>query len=156
MLFTGCIHEKIEGGDVKVGDNLPEFSVIMNDGTVVTDKSLEGGVSFIMFFHTQCPDCSNTFPAVQEIYDEYLEKGVRFAFISREQGDDQIRDYWAEKGYSMPYSAQDDRKVYSLFAATRIPRIYISDKDGIVRYIYTDDPIPTYDDLKSSIESLIR
>ena len=56
----------------------------------------------------------------------------------------------------MPYSAQESRYVYNKFASTRIPRVYICDKDGIIRYIFTDDPIPVYDDLMSSLESLIR
>ena len=56
----------------------------------------------------------------------------------------------------MPYSAQKDRNIYELFAVSRIPRIYISDENGTVRYIFTDDPVPSYDDLKSSLESLIR
>lgn len=156
LLATSCIGEKIEGGDVNVGDSLPEFTVTMNDGSVITEDSLFGEVSFLMFFHTKCPDCSNTLPAVQKIYDEYIEKGVRFALISREESEVDIDDYWTEYGYSMPFSPQNDRSIYNLFASERIPRVYISDKDGIVRYIYTDDPIPTYDDLQSAIESLIR
>ena len=53
----------------------------------------------------------------------------------------------------MPYSAQEDRSVYEKFAKTRIPRIYIS-KDGIIRHIFTDDPVPSYDDLKSPLDEL--
>ena len=54
----------------------------------------------------------------------------------------------------MPYSAQSDRKVYNLFAQTRIPRVYLIDKDGIIRYIFTDDPIPDYDVLNNSLAEL--
>ena len=48
-----------------------------------------------------------------------------------------------------------DRSVYEKFAKTRIPRIYIS-KDGIIRHIFTDDPVPSYDDLKSPLDELTR
>ena len=51
-LFAGCIKEKQEGADLKSGDRLPEFEVIMNDGTVVSDKTLGERVSVVMFFHT--------------------------------------------------------------------------------------------------------
>ena len=154
--LAGCINEKIDGADLKVGDMIPGFSVVMNDGTAVSDQSLIGNVSFIMFFHTTCPDCQQTLPIVQEIYDTYTQKGVRFAFISREEGAEEIKSYWTEQSYNMPYSTQNDRKVYNKFASSRIPRVYICDKDGIIRYIFTDDPIPTYDDLMSSLELLIR
>ena len=156
LSLVGCINEKIEGADLKVGDMIPEFSVVMNDGTAVSNQSLIGNVSFIMFFHTTCPDCQQTLPVVQDIYDTYAQKGVKFALISRDEGAEGIESYWAEYSFNMPYSDQKDRKVYNKFASSRIPRIYICDKDGIIRYIFTDDPIPTYDDLMSSLESLIR
>ena len=162
LCFSGCIYEKIQGTDLKVGDMTPGFSVLMNDGTTATDQSLKGNVSFIMFFHTTCPDCQATLPVAQDIYDIYAPKGVRFTLISREQERDDkgaaegVASFWQQNKFTMPYSAQKDRKVYNKFAATGIPRVYICDKDGIIRYIFTDDPIPTYDDLMSSLESLIR
>ena len=155
LTLAGCIKEDI-GADLKVGDQLPDFSVVMNDGTVVSDESLTGSVSCVVFFHTTCPDCQATLPVVQSIYDEYMPAGVLFSLISREQSADDIDIFWKEKGLNMPYSAQENRHVYNKFADTRIPRVYICDKDGIIRYIFTDDPIPVYDDLMSSLESLIR
>ena len=155
LCLSGCIKENI-GADLKVGDRLPDFTVTMNDGTVVSDDSLMGNVSCVMFFHTTCPDCQATLPVVQSIHDEYQQKGILFALISRGQTADDIDIFWEEKGLNMPYSAQEGRYVYNKFASTRIPRVYICDKDGIIRYVFTDDPIPVYDDLMSSLESLIR
>ena len=156
LCLAGCIKDRIVGADLKVGDRIPDFSVVMNNGTVVSDESLEGKVSCIVFFHTSCPDCQQTLPVVQDIYDRYAVEGVEFALISREQPGSDIVPFWDEKGLDMPYSGQITRTVYNKFAGTRIPRVYICDKDGIIRYIFTDDPIPSYDDLMSSLESLIR
>lgn len=142
--------------ELVVGDRLPDFEVVMNDGSVVDDDILSEGVSVVMFFHTSCPDCQQALPRMQQIYDEYISKGVYFAFISREEGVVDIESYFKEKGLKLPYSAQNDRKVYEQFAQTRIPRIYICEKGGIIRYIFTDDPVPTYDLLKSSLDSVIR
>lgn len=155
-ILSGCILEKNEGTDINTGDVLPDFEVVMNDGSVVTDDHLKGSVSAVMFFHTSCPDCQQTLPRMQTIYDEYTPKGVKIALISRDEGEYDIMSYWSENGLNMPFSAQNDREVYELFATSRIPRIYISDENGIVRYIYTDDPTPSYNELKSSFESLIR
>lgn len=138
--------------DLEVGDSIPDFTVQMNDGTTVTGASLRNGVSVVMFFHTGCPDCQKTLPSVQQIYDEYSDD-VSFALISREQGDDEIRPYWQSKGYTLPYSAQKDRDVYYLFATTRVPRVYVC-KDGIIRYMYDDDPIPSYEDLIGNLQGL--
>lgn len=142
--------------EIMVGDKLPSFLVTMSDGKQVTDESLQGNVSLIMFFHTSCPDCQQVLPHIQRLYDEYWIKGAKFAVISRECSGDAIQGYWSDQGYNMPYSAQEDRTIYNLFASTRIPRIYIADKDGIVRYIFTDSPQnPTYNELKESLVSLL-
>ena len=156
ILMTGCIKEKQTGADLKVGDILPDFEVVMNDGSVVTDEILKEKVSVVMFFHTTCPDCQQALPRMQQIYDEYASKGVLFALISREQDAAEIDSYFKENRLNMPFSGQNDRKVYEKFAKTRIPRIYINEKGGTIRYIFTDDPVPSYDELKSSLESVIR
>lgn len=155
FIVSSCIKDKPQGSDLKVGDMLPDFEVVMNDGTVVSDEGLAGSVSVVMFFHTSCPDCRQALPRMQQIYDEYASKGVAFALISREDAEQDIEAYWNEQGLKMPYSAQNDRKVYEQFASSRIPRIYINDRNGIIRYIFTDDPVPSYDDIDSSIESII-
>ena len=162
LLMVSCIKDDVRGADLKVGDSLPDFEVVMSDGTTVSDDSLKGSVSVIVFFSTICPDCQQVLPVIQQIYDEYAQKGVRFALISREQRKEDkgtaegVEAFWRQNNLTMPYSAQKDRHVYSKFASEAIPRVYICDKDGIIRYIFTDDPIPTYDDLMYSLESLIR
>lgn len=153
LCVSGCIKDEM-GPELKVGDSIPDFNVVMNDGANVSDETLKGNVSCVVFFHTTCPDCQKTLPVIQKIYDEYLPKGVSFVLISREQEADEIRVFWEENSLNMPYSAQSDRKVYNLFAQTRIPRVYLIDKDGIIRYIFTDDPIPDYDVLNNSLAEL--
>ena len=41
MFLAGCINEKIEGADLKVGDVIPDFEVVMNDGSIVSDEILK-------------------------------------------------------------------------------------------------------------------
>ena len=153
VLFS-CIKDKQTGADLVVGSNIPDFTVLMNDGSTVSGESLRNGVSCIVFFYTGCPDCQKTLPAVQRIYDEYSVHGVSFALISREETDDTISKYWQSNGYTMPYSAQSDRSVYELFAKTRVPRVYIC-KEGLIKHIFTDTPAPpSYEDIKTAVEEL--
>lgn len=156
LVASSCIFEKDstdEEYEISAGETIPDFTVTMNDGTVVTGAELRKGKCLIMFFHTDCPDCQGTLPSVQKIYDEYLEKGVKFALISRSQLEEPISAYWTTMGYTMPYSPQPTREVYALFASSRVPRVYVC-KDGKVVSFYRDDPIPTYEQLKADIESL--
>ena len=138
--------------ELKQGDRIPEFSITMSDGTAMTSEQLSHGQAIIMFFHTGCPDCQNTLPSVQKIYDEYKDR-VSFALISREQSEEEIKDYWQEKEYTLPFSAQKDRKIYNLFATSRVPRVYICN-EGVITRIYTDDPTARYEDLLTDLSSI--
>ena len=154
--LCGCVKENPKGADLKVGEMMPDFEVVMSDGTVVTDDLLKESVSVVMFFSMACKDCRETLPQMQKIYDEYASKDIGFALISRAESETSIISFWEENDLVMPYSAQNDRAVYELFAKEGIPRIYVCEKGGIIRHIHTDNPTPSYDVLKYSVESVIR
>lgn len=155
--LISCIKEKQTGANLSVGDRIPSFEIRMNDGTTVTGSQLSGGVCCIVFFSTECPDCRQTMPVVQRLYDEYSGRNVRFAIISREDDYESVSAYWRSQGFTMPYSAQSDRRIYELFARTRVPRIYIC-RQGIIKSIFTDQPSnPTYETLSDALnEEIIK
>ena len=152
VCLVSCIRDRIpQGADLEIGERLPEFSVTMNDGSTVSTADLLGDISCIVFFHTGCPDCRKTLPLIQQLYDRYESAEFRFLCISREEGAAEIAEYWTEHGYTMPYSAQESREIYNLFATYAVPRIYISDIDGVIRSIWTDNPLPTFDELETAL-----
>ena len=154
-VLSSCIKDRQTAGELVIGSRIPDFTISDNEGSIVSGESLREGVSCIVFFYTGCPDCQKALPAVQKIYDEYSVRGVSFALISREETDETISTYWQSNGYTMPYSAQSDRRVYELFAKTRVPRVYIC-KDGVIKHIFTDIPAPpSYEDIKTAVEELL-
>ena len=154
LLAVSCIKDKPEGADLSVGDIIPDFEVAMNDGTVLTGRDLRQSVSCIVFFHTACPDCQQVLPVLQSLYDKYRSGNVKFAFISREDDETSVSAYWKQQAFTMPYSAQSTREIYSLFAQTRVPRIYLCDENGVIRYIHTDDPVPGFEILDCQLSSV--
>ena len=155
VLPCSCIEEEMKEDVVMIGDRLPDFSVQMSDGTVLTGAVLRSTSSVVMFFHTSCPDCRQALPHVQRLYDEYSNR-VQFALISREENAASVEAYWGRNGLTMPYSAQENCQVYELFAYTRVPRIYVNDTMGVVRYIFTDSPTPTNDVLSEAIKAVLE
>lgn len=155
VCVVGCIKEREKGADLGVGDVIPDFEVTMSDGSVVSGEDLRQGVSCIVFFNTSCPDCRAELPEIQRLHDEYALKGVSFALISRSESMDDVEGYWAANGLEMPFSAQETRHVYSLFAKSGIPRVYMSEKGGIIRHVFADNPVPAYDELKSALSGLM-
>lgn len=119
---------------INAGDPLPAFTVVMNDGSLLSTSDLRGKPSLIVFFNTTCKDCQRELPGINRRYLAH-GKDTTFVAIAREQSAADIAAYWSQQGFSLPYSPQDTRYIYSLFATQGIPRIYISDAQGIVRRV---------------------
>ena len=161
FLSVSCISEK---GDeisqtevVELGDKLPEFTVTLNDGSRLSTHELTGKLVLVLFFNTSCGDCREELPRVQQVYERFGEDGrVVFLAVSREETDASIRRFWVEHGLTLPYSAQPDRTVYHLFARSSIPRIYVADKEQVIRAIYTDNPLATVNELNGALENMLE
>ena len=151
---TGCVtDDEPDGPSLIAGDPLPEFSVTMNNGEVISTNSLKGTIPVIVFFNTGCSDCQKELPVIQKLWEEYNNtQGVKIVAIAREEKADEIRNYWKKNGLSLPYSPQDTREVYNLFATSIIPRIYIANRDGIITSTFDDSKMPGYDLLVSKIK----
>ena len=157
FLNISCIRENIEAPDegLAVNDYLPEFTLTMNDGTEVSSDDLYGKISVLVFFHTSCSDCRQELPEIQKIYTSYAtEDNITIIAISREQSYDSIIEYWTQNNLSIPFSAQNDRKIYNLFATSGIPRIYISDDKLKIRFLFTDKSLPTSEQINTVIKQL--
>lgn len=153
LMLVSCIRESgTDGPELGPGDRLPEFYVTLQDGSSLSTSDLSGEVSVIVFFNTGCPDCRKELPVIQKIYEDFGTQ-TSVVCIGREQEQSEIEAYWHENGFSVPYSAQEDRSVYGLFSRTGIPKVYVSGSDLSIHSVY-DDPVASYEDLASDIQFL--
>ena len=149
----GCISEKDpDGPSLQVGEPLPQFEVMLNDGKQISTETFMGKTGVIVFFNTGCSDCQKELPVVQQLWDKIKnDDNIVMTVIARQESEKEILEYWEKTGLTMPFSPQEDTKIYNLFAPSVIPRIYISDPKGIIRYSYDDVKMPTLEDLEQAI-----
>ena len=128
---------------VKVGDHIPAFTIDVVTPTLADGQwsKVEGqwssqrltGETVIVFFNTSCQDCQRDLPLLNEYYLQHKDKaGFQMVAISREEGEASVAAFWAAHQLQIPYSAQEDRHIYQLFASSIIPRIYFVSPQGIV------------------------
>ena len=141
-----------EGNNLMVGDRIPNFSVVMNDGSKVQDKDLLGKVFLTVFFHTDCTDCQQELPVLQRFYEAHSQYPL--ICISRAESAESVAQYWKKALLTLPYSAQENREVYHLFASQGIPRIYVVDMEGFIRVLFTDNPLASYEDLVKAVRGI--
>lgn len=151
FITVSCIIDKDEpASSLAAGDAVPEFEVMMSDGSMWTSGMLAGKVGVIVFFNTGCADCRRELPILQQVY-ESVGNPVEFICIAREERGETIEAYWRSHGLTMPYSPQEDRKVYEMFASFGIPRIYVTDPDMRIYAGFSDAEHVSAQDIEAAV-----
>lgn len=145
LTLLGCSMADDEESEVKervsVGDRLPVFTVatVEADGTAGTFSTARlKGETVVVLFNTSCSDCRRELPRLNDYYLQHRnDRDFSMVAVSREEGAGSVAAFWKSQGLSLPYSAQEDRRVFELFATATIPRVYYA-TDGIVRRIFVE------------------
>lgn len=142
FLLVGCFHEDEEDREVvRVGEDVPRFVVALSDGTTYDSSVRDGKGATIVFFATWCTDCQRELPVLDSLYRAGRFAGQHVVCIGREEDEATVSQFWQEHALALPYSAQPDRAVFSLFATTGIPRIYTVSPSGVITNIsFTLEP----------------
>ena len=146
LMIWGCgsIHEEDDVVErIVVGSRVPIFSVNVVDYEGLTTSFSTNrlyGETVIVFFSTQCKDCQRELPELNDYYLKHKDDdGFQMVAISRAEGEQSVADFWAANNLQIPYSAQEDRKIYDLFASSVIPRVYFVSSSGIITKVLIEN-----------------
>ena len=143
MLVLGVKAQDNNDDIVKVGEMMPSFSIVSDNGTKINSAELKGKVVLINFFATWCPPCQKELASVQQTLWPKYKDNNKFVMlvIGREHSDKELATYNEKKGFTFPLYPDKSRAIFGAFAKSLIPRSYIIGKDGKVIYAgkgYTD------------------
>ena len=146
LMLWGCgsIHEEDDVVErIVVGSRVPIFSVNVVDYEGLTTSFSTNrlyGETVIVFFSTQCKDCQRELPELNDYYLKHKDDdGFQMVAISRAEGEQSVADFWSANNLQIPYSAQEDRKIYDLFASSVIPRVYFVSSSGIITKVLIEN-----------------
>ena len=119
---------------VKVGDTMPAFPTVRDDGSKIASSDFKGKVILVNFFATWCPPCQKELAEAQKsLWPKYKDRqDFVFLVIGREHSDADLVKYNKKKKFDFPLYPDKDRAVFAAFADNLIPRSYLIDKDGRV------------------------
>ncbi len=143
---------------VKVGDVMPSFTIVSDDGSELRSSAWEGKVILVSFFATWCPPCQKELAAVQQtLWPKYKDnKDFVLLVIGREHSDADLKKYNDRKGFDFPLYPDKSRAIYGAFAKSLIPRGYLIGKDGKVVYASEGYTEAEFAELMSSIERELK
>ena len=141
---------------VKAGDQAPDFTVEMFDGSRVTLADLRGKVVLLNFWATWCPPCREELTHVQtELIDRFAGRPFVFLPVSRGESRETVAAFREKTGYEFPMGLDSTQSVYKRYAANYIPRNFLIDADGRVVSATVGFEKTEFEELIRSVEAAL-
>ncbi len=116
----------------------PDFTLENLSGEAVTLSGLRGKLVILDFWASWCKPCTRTLPALEELAGRLSDRDVVLLAVSLDRTASAASDYAAEHGLSASTvlygSLEKARAVKELYDVVGIPRTFVIDREGIVRY----------------------
>ncbi|XLS27939.1 TlpA family protein disulfide reductase [Flavobacteriaceae bacterium M23B6Z8] len=142
-----------------INDLAPDFTVEMLDGEKVTLSNLRGNVVFINYWATWCAPCLMEFTEIPEkIVQPFKDKKLVFIPISIGESKEKVREKMQlMKAYGVNFEVAIDpeKDIWNTYATGAIPKSFLIDKKGVIRYISIGNSENNVDKLAAEIKQLL-
>lgn len=116
---------------VAEGQEAPDFTVEMTDGTRTTLSDLRGRVVLLQFWATWCPPCRSEMQRVEgEIIERFADRPFVFLPVSRGEERATVEEFLHRYGYTFPTGLDPQQSIYDRYATNYIPRNFLIDRNG--------------------------
>ena len=127
----------------------------LNDlsGNPVPLDSNNGKVILLVFFATWCPPCQDELPQLEAIYRKYKAKNFEVVGVNLRESRNSVKVFANENKLSFTVLLDEKGEVGSLYKVKYIPRIFILDRNGEVKF--TSHYLPAAE-IEKEINKILR
>lgn len=143
---------------VKVGDTMPAFTIVSDNGAKLQSSTFEGKVVLVTFFATWCPPCQKELAAVEAtLWPKYKDNpDFKLCVIGRDHTDAELKTYNIKKGFTFPLYPDKGRIIFDTFASSSIPRSYLVSKEGKILNVSVGYSEKEFSNLLSKIDEALK
>ena len=127
------------------GKPAPQFKLDTIGGKPVSLADLNGKVVVLDFWATWCGPCRASLPHLNDLYNEFKDKGVAVYAIDQQEDKQDVLDFVTETKLTLPVLLDAEGKVGAQFGVEGIPQTVIIGRDAKVKKVYVgfgDELVP--------------
>ena len=110
----------------------PRFHAKTMDGQNFTNESIKGKVMLFEFWTTWCPYCVGEAPFVDQVAQEFKDKGLIVLAVDVGESKKTVKKYLEEHPRSCQIVLMEDTNLAAMYAATVYPIYVLVDRDGYI------------------------
>ena len=133
LLIAGCSTAPEQRA--RTGSQAPDFQFQGLDGQSTSLSDLRGKTVLINFWTTKCPACVYQMPFIQQVYEEWSDKGLVILAINIGESPSTVKSFMESYGFSFPVLFDTRGDVALKYGIRLIPVSLFIDKNGIIKAV---------------------
>jgi peroxiredoxin len=129
--ITDC--EEYTGEGFKAGDPALDFQFQTPEGQLTSLSDFKGKVVLINFWAHWCQPCVYEMPFMQQVYDEWHERGLVVLAIHVGESAEEAASFVEEYSLSFPVLMDVEGIAAIQYGATSIPTTLLIDEEGLIQ-----------------------
>jgi peroxiredoxin len=117
---------------VNAGDKAPSFSVVTEDGKIVTPTNFQGKLLVLNFWASWCAPCIAETPTLNQFQRVFANKGVVVLGVSMDTNEKQYKEFLKHYQISFKTSRDPEGNISASYGTFQFPDSYIIDPSGKV------------------------
>lgn len=122
---------------VGIGDKAPNFILENMSGEQVEFNTYRGKGVFLNFWGTWCKPCEKEMPFMNNVYEEYKNKGVEILAVNVGESKLAVQKFIDRHSLDFPVVIDEDLEVLEAYGVNPLPTTFLIDKDGTIVDIIT-------------------